>query len=307
VGHDGRVRADFNMFGTITSRCTPSSSKYPLNASKWVRNFIKPSWGTVLYYLDYKAQEPGIMAHLSGDQVMLDAYNSHDIYITTAQKLGMINDPNATKETHETQRDVVKELFLANSYGMGVKEVARRLECSRFRAREYLKRFKELYKTYFNKRETWINGSAITGHLRSPLGWQRWIKGNKKWKDGKKKSITNQLKNFIIQTTGADILRKAIQKLLDNHIKVIALLHDAVIIEVPIPELWQKDYAKSLMEIAAKDIVGGIIRVDEEVIETNWKQKEKHQELFDEIFKEIEIYENQQPTNDLLPQVLTVG
>ena len=61
------------------------------------------------------------------------------------------------------------------------------------------------------------------------------------------------------------------------------------------------------MEIAAKDIVGGIIRVDEEVIETNWKQKEKHQELFDEIFKEIEIYENQQPTNDLLPQVLTVG
>ena len=306
IGHDARVRADLNMFGTITSRCTPSSSKYPLSASKWARNFIKPPWGTDLYYLDYKAQEPGIMAYLSGDQNLLEAYNSHDIYITTAQKLGIINDPNATKETHQTQREVVKELFLANSYGMGVKEVARRLECSKFKAKEYLNRFKDLYKTYFNKRDSWINGSAITGHLRSSLGWQRWIKGNSKWKDGKRQSITNQLKNFIIQTTGADILRKAIQKLLDNHIKVIATLHDALIIEIPKPDTWQKDLAKSLMEIAAKDVVGGLIRVDEEKISSNWKQKQKHQEIFDEIFLEIEKYENQQPTNDQQPQVLRV-
>ena len=306
VGHDARVRAELNMFGTITSRCTPSSSKYPLSASKWARNFIKPPWGTDLYYLDYKAQEPGIMAYLSGDQNLLEAYNSHDIYITTAQKLGIINDPNATKETHQTQREVVKELFLANSYGMGVKEVARRLECSKFKAKEYLNRFKDLYKTYFNKRDSWINGSAITGHLRSSLGWQRWIKGNSKWKDGKRQSITNQLKNFIIQTTGADILRKAIQKLLDNHIKVIATLHDALIIEIPKPDTWQKDLAKSLMEIAAKDVVGGLIRVDEEKISSNWKQKQKHQEIFDEIFLEIEKYENQQPTNDQQPQVLRV-
>ena len=55
------------------------------------------------------------MAYLSGDQNMLEAYNSHDIYITTAQKLGIINDPNATKETHQTQREVVKELFLAKA------------------------------------------------------------------------------------------------------------------------------------------------------------------------------------------------
>jgi len=219
----------------------------------------------------------------------------------------MINDPNATKETHATQRDVVKELFLANSYGMGVKEVARRLDCSKFTAKGYLKRFKELYKIYFDKRETWINGSAITGHLRSSLGWQRWIKGNKKWKDGKRQSINNQLKNFIIQTTGADILRKAIQKLLDNHIKVIALLHDALIIEIPIPDTWQKDQAISLMEIAAKDVVGGLIRVDSEKITSNWKQEPKHQELFDEIFDEITKYENQQPTNDYAAQVLQVG
>ena len=85
------------------------------------------------------------------------------------------------------------------------------------------------------------------------------------------------------------------------------MLHDALIIEIPIPDTWQKDQAISLMEIAAKDVVGGLIRVDSEKITSNWKQEPKHQELFDEIFDEITKYENQQPTNDYAAQVLQVG
>ena len=304
---DGRLRCSLNGFGSITSRSQPSSSKNPLGAGKWARNFIKPGWGHELFYLDYKAQEPAIQGYLSKDPVLMEAYNTHDIYITTAQKLGMINDPNATKKSHKVQRDVVKELFLANTYGMGERQVAIRLDCSRLKARHYLTKFKELYKGYFTARENWINGSAITGHLRSPLGWQRWILGNKKWKDGKRVSITNQLKNFIIQTTGADILRKACQKLLDNHIKVVSTLHDAVLIEVFKGDLEQKDLAKDLMELAAKEVVGGIIKVDEERITGNWIQEDKHQEIFKEIFREIENYKNNQGTNDQTLRVLSTG
>ena len=43
-GLDGRCRTSFNMFGTITGRASPSSAKYPFSASKWARNFIKPSF-----------------------------------------------------------------------------------------------------------------------------------------------------------------------------------------------------------------------------------------------------------------------
>jgi len=301
---DGRLRCSLNGFGSITSRSQPSSSKNPLGAGKWARNFIKPGWGHELFYLDYKAQEPAIAGYLSIDPKLMEAYNTHDIYITTAQQLGMINDPNATKETHRVQRDVVKELFLANTYGMGEKELSRRLGCSSIKGREYLIRFRELYSVYFKARDNWINGSAITGHLRSPLGWQRWILGNKKWKEGKRVSIGNQLKNFIIQTTGADILRKACQKLLDEHIKVVSTLHDAILIEVFKGDTEQKDRAKSLMELAAKEVVGGIIRVDEERISSNWIQEDKHQEIFNEIFKEIEEYK---AANDLTPQLLTTG
>ncbi len=302
--NDGRLRCSLNGFGSITSRSQPSSARNPLGAGKWVRNFIKPGWGHELFYLDYKAQEPAIQGYLSGDEKLIENYNSPDIYITTAIQLGIITDPNATKVSHKAQRDVVKELFLANTYGMGERQLAIRLGCSRIKGRLFLNKFKKLYKGYFKARENWINGSAITGHLRSPLGWQRWILGNKKWKDGNRVSITNQLKNFIIQTTGADILRKACQKLLDNHIKVVSTLHDAVLIEVFKNDLKQKDLAKHLMEQAAVEVVGGIIKVDEERISSNWAQDDKHQEIFDEIFKEIEEYK---AANDLTPRLLTTG
>ena len=301
---DGRVRASLNGFGSITSRCQPSNAKFPLGASKWTRNFIKPSWGNELWYLDYTAQEPAIAGYLSQDPELLSAYQTPDIYITTAQKIGMITDPNATKETHKVERGIVKDLFLAQNYGMGVKELSKRLGCSLLKARGYLNKFHRLFKVYNKKRDAWIDGSAITGHLRSPLGWQRWILGNKKWKDGKRVSIKNQLKNFIIQTTGADILRKAIQKLHDNNIKIMATLHDAVLIEIPRGETSIKNHAKSLMELASKEIVGGTIRVDEEPILTNWKQEKKHQDLFDEIFSEIKNYKKSQPTNNSTEELL---
>ena len=65
-----------------------------------------------------------------------------------------------------------------------------------------------------------------------------------------------------------------------------------------------KDKAKSLMELAAKEVVGGIIKVDEERISSNWTQEDKHQEIFNEIFREIENYKNNKGTNDLTPRVL---
>ena len=67
-GHDGRVRASTNMFGTVTGRASPSSAKHPFSASKWARNFIKPQIGSWLVYIDYSSQEPAIMGYLSGDK-----------------------------------------------------------------------------------------------------------------------------------------------------------------------------------------------------------------------------------------------
>ena len=87
----------------------------------------------------------------------------------------------------------------------------------------------------------------------------------------------------------------------------MSTLHDAVLIEVFKGDLEQKDLAKDLMELAAKEVVGGIIKVDEERITGNWIQEDKHQEIFKEIFREIENYKNNQGTNDQTLRVLSTG
>ena len=124
LGADGKVRASLNMFGTLTGRCSPSTAKYPLNASKWARNFIKPSWGEKLYYIDYVAQEPAIMGYLSNDKNLINNYQQGDIYLITAQQIGLIKDEFASKETHKRERKIIKQLFLATGYGQGYKAIA---------------------------------------------------------------------------------------------------------------------------------------------------------------------------------------
>ena len=116
-----------------------------------------------------------------------------------------------------------------------------------------------------------------------------------KWKDGKRVSIKNQLKNFPIQATGSDVLRQATINLLDEHFKVVGLVHDAIIISCPIPETGRLvERAKEIMIHASEKVVGGPIRVEAESIEGNWKQDSKHQEVFDEIYSEINKYKNSQ-------------
>jgi len=65
MSEDGRYRpyGVFKMFGTHTGRCAPSS-KWVFGTAKWGRNFMKPSFGNVLVYLDYKSEEPFIIGEV---------------------------------------------------------------------------------------------------------------------------------------------------------------------------------------------------------------------------------------------------
>ena len=289
-GYDGRVRTSINMFGTVTGRASPSSAKYPFSASKWARNFIKPSYGSYLVYIDYTSQEPGVMGYLSKDENLISAYQSGDIYIHTAKLFGMVPE-NATKQSHPEERGIFKVLYLANSYGQGPRAVAESLKCSVSHAKFLQKKYREIYNKYF----TWIEGFIEAGlhkkYLTTIYGWQRHIKDLFQTKDGKRTDIRRSLLNWPIQSHGAEILRKALIDLTDENFEVCALVHDAVLIQIPIPEFKTRlEEAKQIMVNASIDVVGGPIRVDHEVIKTNYVQEGKDQKLFDEIMKEINTY-----------------
>ena len=293
-GTDGRTRTSFNMFGTVTSRASPSSSKYVFSASKWARNFIKPSYGSWLVYIDYSSQEPGVMGYLSGDENLIKAYQSGDIYIHTAILFGYL-PPGSVRDKNNKEREkirnIFKVLYLANSYGQGPKAVAESLKCSVAKAKELQNKYRQIYKKYFS----WIEGNIEAGmnqkYLTTVYGWQRHINSLTTIKDGKTVHIHRSLLNWPIQSHGAEILRTALMDLTDNYFKVVALVHDAVMIEIPIPEFKQRlTEAKQIMVDASIKVVGGPIRVDHETIKSNYEQEEKDQKLFNKIIDEINRY-----------------
>jgi DNA polymerase I-like protein with 3'-5' exonuclease and polymerase domains len=289
-GRDRKMRTSFNMFGTETGRCTPSTRDFVFSGSGWVRNFIKPSWGNWCAYLDYSQQEVAIQGYLSGDKKLLEVYRNGDVYINTAKILGLVPDC-ATEESHPVQRGICKTLFLAQGYGAGPGYVKNKIGCSMIKARHYLRLFKRIYRTYDN----WINNqiklAAINGKMTTVYGWQRYLTGKAKiGKDGKLKSIKNSLLNFPIQATGSEVLRMALIELNKNHFTVNATVHDAFLISIPINEFDERlEEAKKIMVTAAERVVGPI-RVGAEIIRGNFKQKPEVQKDFDEIFNEIQNY-----------------
>ena len=65
-------------------------------------------------------------------------------------------------------------------------------------------------------------------------------------------------------------------------------MHDAVLIQIPIPEFEERlADAKRIMVSASEAVVGGPIRVDSEIIKTNYIQSGKDQQLFDDIMEEL--------------------
>ena len=295
-GYDGRVRTSLNMFGTITGRASPSSAKYPFGASKWARNFIKPSYGNYLVYLDYKSQEPGVMGYLSGDKNLIQSYESGDIYINTAKLFGYW-DELASKQEKKKIRNKFKVLYLASSYGQGPRAIAESLKCSVAHAKFLQMKYHETYKKYFNWNKGFIEAGLNKNYLTTIYGWQRHIKDLFQFKDGKKIDIRRSLLNWPIQSHGAEILRKALIDLTDENFEVCALVHDAVLIQIPIPEFSQRlEEAKDIMQKASFEVVGGVIKVDHEIIKTNYKQLDDNgepnddQKLYDDIMNEINTY-----------------
>ena len=303
ISEDGRLRpfGGFKMFGTHTGRCAPSS-KWIFGTAKWGRNFMKPSYGNALVYLDYKSEEPFVAARLSGDKKLMDAYNTGDVYLATARLAGLADD-SATKATHGEVRIVFKVLSLAVFYMMGQRSVAKKLKKFNFTDSEsagLLRTFKELYHVTFEYMQRFKDDAAAYGSVHTSMGWSRFFP------DGVRVN-PRSVQNWSIQAESAEVLRNAHIRLTNAGIKVCAPVHDAFLIECPIPELNEQiRIARQCMTDAAEQIVGGKIGVEHEVYYGNFKQKLKDQEVFDMIFEEIKKYKDGRVASQNMVKSVTV-
>ena len=227
VGADGRNRTVLWPFKAKTSRTQPKASQWIFSPAVWLRSLIKPAPGMAVAYVDYSSMEFMIAASESGDPLMVEFYGS-DPYLSFAKRVGTA-PPDATKTTHEALRDRYKTGLLAIQYGVQAETLAGRLGISTFAAHEMIAQHRELFAVYWRWADDWAARALDTGIMRTVLGWQCCT--------GITEFNHRSIQNFPVQAHGADILRIACIWATRHGLKLLAPVHDALLIEAPIERI----------------------------------------------------------------------
>jgi hypothetical protein len=248
VGSDGRNRCLLSPFSARTGRNQPSNAKFIFGPSVWLRGLIQPKPGWGLAYVDWSQQEFGIAAALSGDQGMMDAYRSGDPYLAFAKQAGAV-PVDATKKTHEAEREQFKACVLAVQYGMGEESLAARINQPVARARQLLALHRQTYRTFWKWSDGAVDEAILGGRLWSSFGWQIFTSSQPN---------DRSLRNFPMQANGAEMLRIASIKLVAAGIRVCAPVHDALLVEAPLDQLDAVvQMTQDLMKEASRIVLDG--------------------------------------------------
>jgi hypothetical protein len=259
IGADNRLRAWFALFWTITSRAAPPTNAYIYNLPAWMRALMMTAGGWALAYLDWASMEFGLAAALSGCPNMTGFYRAgddpdRDTYLELAKAVGGA-PRHATKQSHPDIRALYKTGALACLYGIGTEELAKRLKRSTPFAREFLRMHHEVFADYWRWSDGVVSGAIHTGSYTSRHGWHYAVRPPLN---------TRSLRNWPIQTMGADILRCAVIFADALGVEMLATAHDAVLMQAREGEIeGAKERMAYCMERSALLLTGGFrLRVD---------------------------------------------
>jgi hypothetical protein len=293
VGADGRNRTVLWPFKAKTSRTQPKAAEWIFSPAVWLRSLIKPDPGMAVAYIDYSSMEFLIAAvlsdgHCGGGNTMLDMYLSGDPYLAFAKRVGAVPS-TATKKSHEEVRDKYKVMLLATQYGMSAETLAGRLGVSSFEAHEMLNQHRELFAPYWNWSDDWVAHSLQTGVMRTAFGWECRI--------GLVEPTVNarSIRNWPVQATGADILRISCILAARHGIKLLAPVHDAVLIEAPIARIeadvaLMQEIMRRASRIVLNDDASGTheLRTDAKIIRHPDRYADKRgKDIWDYVLKHL--------------------
>ena len=261
-----RVHTDFNQAVTATGRLSssnPNLQNIPIRTefSRQIRRAFVPREGWVLAAADYSQIELRILAHLSQEEVLIDAYQTgKDVHTLTA-KLILEKD-----EISSDERRLGKIINFGVIYGMGAARFSREAKVSKSRAKECIDLFNERYPNVFEYLQAAQREAIAQGYVTTLLGRRRYFNFSgsslQKLRDTDPNTINvKRLKiygqgdaqllraaaNAPIQGSSADIIKVAmiqVQELLQNYqARLLLQVHDELIFEMP-PDEWEELEAK---------------------------------------------------------------
>jgi DNA polymerase-1 len=257
----GRVHTSYNQAVAITGRLAssdPNLQNIPVRSAEGRRireAFIAPK-GSVIVSADYSQIELRIMAHLSQDNGMLDAFaNNEDIHRATAAEIFGVERENVDNE----QRRYAKVINFGLIYGMSAFGLAQNLNIERSAAQSYIERY---FARYPGVREYMQNTREIAkqqGYVETYFGRRLWVPEINSANGMRRAGAERAAINAPMQGTAADLIKLAMiavdKWLKDEKLqsKLIMQVHDELVLEVPENELeLVKQRLPELMQHVAK-------------------------------------------------------
>ena len=235
-------------FQAQTSRTQPSNSKFIFGPDVCFRFLILPPPGWGLRYLDYKSQEFGVAAVLSGDQAMIKSCMTGDPHMDLAKVSGAAPE-NATKKTHGPIRELYKTCNFGTLYGQGIWGLARQIKGTPIEARELQDHHRKQYREYWAWIEKTLNLATYTQQMQTTFGWLLKIGENYNLR---------AMQNWSVQSNAGDMLRIAINLAVRAGVGVCAPVHDAVLIVAPLDRLDRyTDIMNECMQEASRLVLNG--------------------------------------------------
>lgn len=259
----GRVHTDFNQAATGTGRLSssnPNLQNIPIRTefSRQIRKAFLPQAGWLMVSADYSQIELRILAHLSQEPVLIEAYqNNRDVHTLTAQLLF------EKEEVTADERRFGKTINFGVVYGMGAIKFGRSMGKTSKDGKEFIAKFNQRYSKVFEFLENVKKEAIALGYVTTILGRRRYLAFDKNGSLQRLKGKNPQdihseqlarlsrddaqslraAANAPIQGSSADIIKLAmieVQKILQNYqARLLLQVHDELIFEVP-PDEWEE-------------------------------------------------------------------
>lgn len=239
IHDDGKIHARFNQTVAATGRISssePNLQNIPVRQElgRSIRKaFVPDTDGQILMGADYSQIELRVLAHMSGDEMLIESFNNgEDIHRATAARvLGIPED-----EITPLQRSRAKAVNFGVIYGMSAFGLSDSLHITRKEADSYIKDYFDKHKAVKKFMDDQVEYCRENGYVRTITGRRRYIK-----EIDARNYMTRQLgerlaMNSPIQGSAADIIKLAMisvyEKLKEYRSKLILQVHDELIIRV---------------------------------------------------------------------------
>ena len=238
---NSRIHTSFMQTGTATGRLSsrdPNLQNIPVRdeAGRKIRSAFTAEEGTILISADYAQIELVVLAHLSGDKNMCQAFiDGVDVHKATASLIYAVPPEAVTAE----MRRSAKTINFGVMYGMSAFRLARDLGIPNKRAQDFITNYFATYSGIRSFIDDTVRHAEETGFVQTIAGRKRAILGIRSANKVEKAGAERVATNTPIQGSAADIVKKAmldVDAALKSHptgAKLLLQVHDELIFECP--------------------------------------------------------------------------